>query len=150
MPYHRVIPDDKVDNDERLEKTEEKPDESEIEELRELLFNEGRYVPPRFKDPNVKDLPYKANLVRDKYIPDLFARHRKVCRGEKKEKKEIFFRVRRDPEPVGLETPRETSWPERLHAELVSREYHARLIISKIKKERFEELRGRHLRGRST
>ncbi|QGY72597.1 RNA dependent RNA polymerase [Plasmopara viticola lesion associated ourmia-like virus 67] len=100
MPHHRILPDPKLDNDERLEKVSERPCLADTEELRDLLFNHGRYVPDRDVEDEVKKLPYRKVNVTNVYLKDPFATCRRVCRGEKKTKKEIFFRVRRDPVPV--------------------------------------------------
>nr|UUW21045.1 MAG: putative RNA-dependent RNA polymerase [Sanya botourmia-like virus 14] len=94
MPHHRVWPSHRVENDERLEMIERKPSLVEVEELRTLLFNEGRYTPERRKDVPVKGLPYRPNVVSSVFLKDPYATLCRVVRGErKKEKKEIYFRV---------------------------------------------------------
>nr|WAK77987.1 MAG: hypothetical protein [Botourmiaviridae sp.] len=99
MPYFRAVPRFTVDNDDRLEKMTEKPTEDEVEELRTLLFNEGRYVPDRQIDVKIKDLPYRPNgsLLKRIFVPNAFAKHRRVCRLERKTKENVYFRVRKDP-----------------------------------------------------
>merc|ERR1712137_627057 len=70
MPYYRVLPDMKVDNDDRLEKVEEKPSEFDVDELRTLLFDEGRFVPIRDVPDKIKDLPYRPSNVSTLYVKD--------------------------------------------------------------------------------
>jgi len=105
-----------------------------VEELRELLFNHGRYVPDRDVEDEVKKLPYRKVRVSSVYLKNPFATCRKVSRGEKKTKKEIYFRVRRDPVPVDeKKVPKPRSFAEecilRAHNLRVERMFSARSKI---------------------
>nr|UUW21049.1 MAG: RNA-dependent RNA polymerase [Sanya botourmia-like virus 18] len=158
MPSLRVLPEFRVCNDERLEIVYEKPCEADAEELRTLLFNEGRYVPKRKEDVKIKDLPYVPSPVSTMYVPNVFSVHRKVCKGEKKQKKEIYFRVRRDTKPVETPLPRIYQSAEgreilAAYESIVDSELQTRTEnwISNIKNRvEIVERGSRHLRGRST
>lgn len=150
MPSYRVLPDLKVDNDERLEQVEEKPSDFEVDELRTLLFDDGRYVPIRSVTDKIKDLPYRPSNVSTMFVKDRFARIRRIVRAEKKEKKEIYFRVKRDPVPIEEPVVRRESDEQRelrmAYESLVSLEFQKRSEINPVKIKECEVV---HLRGRS-
>ncbi|QGY72578.1 RNA dependent RNA polymerase [Plasmopara viticola lesion associated ourmia-like virus 48] len=151
MPCYRILPDMKVDNDDRLEKVEEKPSDADVDELRTLLFDEGRFVPIRDVPDKIKDLPYRPSNVSTLYVRDRFARIRRIVRAEKREKKEIYFRVKRDPVPMKEPEVRYENDEQReyrlAYESLVSQEFQARSEIDPIKIKECEVI---HLRGRST
>jgi hypothetical protein len=158
MPHFRDIPVLKAENDERLEKTYEKPSAEEVDEVRTLLFNEERYKPHPFPDSEVKDLPYLRNdsLTKRINVPNAFARHVRVCRGEVREQKEIYFRVRRDPEPVVSDATVRVQSADALklqvlYENIVSAEFDERSkrFLVKIQKWEALHLGGRALYGRS-
>jgi len=149
MPSYRVLPTDIAVQDDRLEKTEEKPSFEEAEAFRTLLFNEGRFKPRRDDPWKVKNLPYRPSAVSTVYVRDAFARHRRIEMAEKKEKKEIYFRVRRDPEPVcepispyqGVHDV-----ARQVNEQLVEVRLHERTLVNPIKVKEREVV---HLMGRS-
>jgi len=149
MPSYRILPKDVAAQDDRLEQTEEKPSFEDAEAFRTLLFDEGRFVPRRNDPVDVKSLPYRSSNISSVLIKDAFARHRRIEKAEKREKKEIYFRIRRDPEPVqepvspyhGV-----NAMVERVNRRLVEARLHERTLICPVK---IKEWEVRHLKGRS-
>jgi len=147
MPSYRIFPRERVPNDDRLERTEEKPSFEDADAFRTLLFDEGRYS-PRMGDPwLVKNLPYRPSNVCSVFVRNAFERHRRIEKAEKKEKKEIYFRIRRDPEPVCEPTSPYRGLnlvALRVNAQLVGRRYDERVLVDPVK---IKEWEVRHLRG---
>jgi hypothetical protein len=149
MPSYRVFQKDVVLQDDRLEQTEEKPSFEDAEAFRTLLFDEGRYVPKRDDPWLVKNLPYRPSAVSTVFVKNAFERHRRIEKAEKKEKKEIYFRIRRDPEPVqepvspyyGVDAV-----AERVNSRLVEARLHERTLVCPVK---IKEWEVKYLKGRS-
>nr|UUW21046.1 MAG: putative RNA-dependent RNA polymerase [Sanya botourmia-like virus 15] len=145
MPHRRVIPFQPVERDDRLEIIDRKPTEFESDLLRETIFNGGRFVPRRPKDYAIKDLAYKRVNISTVFKMGSHSEFIRVSRGEKKEKKEIYFRVS-EVEPF-VEAPVHVPlfW-ERACAEVFGRANDLRSVNFNKKQREFEE---RYLRGRS-
>jgi hypothetical protein len=141
MPYRRVIPFQPADKDERLEMTEEKNQPHQVEDFRNLLFDEGRFKPEPLRDFYVKDLPYRK--VKVKYLPgDSYLRYLSVGEKEKK-KRETYFRVKSDPVSQAEVEPHVPAFWERVVSRLASQDADRAT-------EKYGEVMRRGLRGRST
>nr|UUW21050.1 MAG: putative RNA-dependent RNA polymerase [Sanya botourmia-like virus 19] len=150
MPSVRILDDNRAEQDPRLEKMEEKPTVFEVDELRSLLFNEGRHVPVFGNRDKVKDLPYRPSNVTNVYLKDGFARMRRILRAERREKKDVYFRVRRPPVPEEEEQAPIIDgyrlFLQREYERIVDSEFQRRSEMNVIKIKESEVV---HLRGRS-
>jgi len=149
MPSYRVLPREPICQDDRLEKTEEKPLFEEAEAFRTLLFDEGRFCPRRQDPVKVKDLPYRSSNISNVFVRNAFENHRRIEKAERKEKKEIYFRIRRDPEPVEVKVNPYVGVnliAQRVNERIVEARLHERTLVNPIK---IREWEVKNLVGRS-
>jgi len=131
-----------------LEKTEEKPLFEEAEAFRTLLFDEGRFCPRKSDPVKVKDLPYRSSNISNVFVRNAFENHRRIERAERREKKEIYFRIRRDPEPVEVKFDPYVGVnliAKRVNDRIVEARLHERTLMNpiKIREEEVKNLKGR-------